>query len=137
MTILLRDIRLYLTVLLDSRCPLFVGDIVIFLVFSGTLSSVFQVFITIGIFYVNTIGAMRQYLMLNLLCGVWTIIHAIGTFFIIESPYYLLNKNDDEKAASVLKKLRSTGTDTAQELVALKVYNIFTIFVYFYDMFLI
>lgn len=51
----------------------------------------------------------------------WTIIHVIGAFFIVESPYYLLKKNEDEKAAGVLKILRSNGTDTAKELAAIKV----------------
>lgn len=90
----------------------------------GSLGAIFQVFIVLGILYSYVFGSIVNYMLFNILCGVWAIIHIIGVFFIPESPYYLLSKNADELATMALMRLRDTAsTDTARELSVLKVIN--------------
>jgi len=58
--------------------------------------------------------------MLNAFCVVVPVIHIVGTFFIPESPYFLLSMNKIDEAEMSLMKLR--GDDNVlQELAVLKV----------------
>lgn len=57
-----------------------------------------------------------------MLCGMWTIIHAIGALLIPESPYFLLSKNRDDEANISMNLLRDDeNDDITQELFNLKV----------------
>ncbi|XP_025205741.1 facilitated trehalose transporter Tret1-like [Melanaphis sacchari] len=87
----------------------------------GTLGTIFQVYVVIGILYSFVVGSIVEYVTLNILCGIWTVLHAILTFFIPESPYFLMCKNKDEKANESMTKLRDgNATDIASELTMIK-----------------
>ncbi|KAE9522930.1 hypothetical protein AGLY_016561 [Aphis glycines] len=56
-----------------------------------------------------------------MLCGIWTVIHIVLTFFIPESPYFFMYKNKDDKANVSMTKLRDgNATDIADELTMIK-----------------
>lgn len=70
------------------------ADLLRFIRFTGELGSYIQLMVTIGILYVYVIGALFDYMMLNILCAVIPIVFLI--FFMVvapETPTYLLRKN--------------------------------------------
>jgi len=90
----------------------------------GTLGTIFQVYVVIGILYSYIIGSVVEYLTFNVLCGTWTIIHVVLTFFIPESPYFFMYKNKDKKANISMMKLRDgNDADIAGELTVIKVWK--------------
>lgn len=81
----------------------------------------FQVFVVSGILYSYVFGSILQYIEFNAVCGMWCVIHLIGVCFVPESPYYLMSKNEDNKANASLKKLRGGAeVDVTQELNVIK-----------------
>ncbi|XP_022166247.1 facilitated trehalose transporter Tret1-like [Myzus persicae] len=87
----------------------------------GTLGTIFQVYVVIGILYSFVVGSVVEYVTFNVLCGIWTIIHVVLTFFIPESPYYFIYKNKDENANVSMTKLRDgNDVDIADELNVIK-----------------
>ncbi|XP_060856540.1 facilitated trehalose transporter Tret1-like [Metopolophium dirhodum] len=87
----------------------------------GTLGTIFQVYVVIGILYSYIIGSVVEYHTFNLLCGIWTILHVVLTFFIPESPYFFMYKKKDKNANTSMKKLREENdADIASELTVIK-----------------
>lgn len=87
---------------------------------AGCLGTIFQFLIVTGILYSYTIGAFMTYVPFCLLCGLWVLLHLAGALCIPESPYYLISKNDPDRAAASLKTLRDSS-DTTDELNTIKV----------------
>lgn len=56
----------------------------------GLLGTGFQLFLTIGILLVFTIGAVTSWVNLSYICGVVPIVYVIGMFFVPESPTWLI-----------------------------------------------
>eukprot|EP00102_Acyrthosiphon_pisum_P026970 XP_016664180.1 PREDICTED: facilitated trehalose transporter Tret1-like isoform X2 [Acyrthosiphon pisum] len=87
----------------------------------GTLGTIFQVYVVIGILYSYIIGSVVEYHTFNVLCGIWTIIHVLLTFFVPESPYFFMYKNKDKNANTSMMKLRDgNDADIAGELTVIK-----------------
>ncbi|XP_015371045.1 PREDICTED: facilitated trehalose transporter Tret1 [Diuraphis noxia] len=87
----------------------------------GTLGTIFQVYVVVGILYSFVVGSVVEYVTFNVLCGIWTLIHVLLTFFIPESPYYFLYLNKDESAYASMTKLRDgNDADIAGELNEIK-----------------
>ncbi|XP_050535057.1 facilitated trehalose transporter Tret1-like [Daktulosphaira vitifoliae] len=86
----------------------------------GSLCSIFQVLVVIGILYAYIFGAIVSYVSFGILCGIWSLIHLIGVLLIPESPYYYLSKNLEEKARKSLKNLRGASVDIEHELEIIK-----------------
>lgn len=60
-----------------------------------------------------------------MLCCLWTIVHAVGVFFIPESPYFFIRKNDDDNAIVSLIKLRGENIEEVnRQLTILKVSSV-------------
>lgn len=90
----------------------------------GTLGTIFQVYVVIGILYSFVVGSVVKYTTFNVFCGIWTILHVVLTFFIPESPYYFLYMNKDENAHASMSKLRDgNDADIASELNEIKVWK--------------
>lgn len=90
----------------------------------GTLGTIFQVYVVIGILYSFIIGSVVEYVTFNVLCGIWTIIHVVLTLFIPESPYFFIYKNKDENANISMMKFRDgNDVDISDELTVIKVWN--------------
>lgn len=83
----------------------------------------FQFFVVIGILYSYTFGAFMAYIPFCMVCAVWVVLHLLGTLCIPESPYYLMEKNNYERAAASLQTLRDSA-NTTEELAAIKVKSI-------------
>lgn len=89
---------------------------------TGTLGTIFQVYVVIGILYSFIVGSIFEYVTFNVLCGIWTIMHVLLTFFIPESPYFFMYKNKNENANISMTKLRDgNDADIAAELTVIKV----------------
>lgn len=85
----------------------------------------FQVFVAAGILYAFVFSLIGNYVAFNMLCCLWTVVHAVGVFFIPESPYFFIRRNENDKAIMSLIKLRGKNTeDISRELTILKVSSI-------------
>ncbi|XP_046382415.1 facilitated trehalose transporter Tret1-like [Ischnura elegans] len=82
----------------------------------GTLCSFPQLMISIGIMLQFVIGPYSSYYALSGVDLVFPIIFMIGTFFLPESPYYLLARGDDAEAETALKWFRGGSPDVSLEL---------------------
>lgn len=84
----------------------------------------FQVFIAAGIIFAYALGSVADYIELNFMCAILSVMHVVATVFSMpESPYFLLHKNKDDLAKEAMMKLRD-GEDLANvesELVDIKV----------------
>jgi len=56
----------------------------------------------------------------SLVSCILIMIHAIGVFFIPESPYFLIRNGKNDEATNSLIKLRG-GTDVSEEFTVIKV----------------
>ncbi len=84
--------------------------------FSGTLGTLFQLFMTIGILCDYALSYFNSYI---ILCNTVTTISAIFLvclIFIQESPTYFMLKKRKEAAGHSLKKLRGKDYDVEAEL---------------------
>lgn len=66
------------------------------------------------------LGMHVNYLIFNVVGLAWCGLHAVGMFFVPESPYFLLRKGEYDLAAKSMKTLRGTE-DNAMELTEIKV----------------
>ncbi|XP_031626373.1 facilitated trehalose transporter Tret1 isoform X3 [Contarinia nasturtii] len=83
-------------------CPLYISEYAESSI-RGTLGTCFQLFLTIGILFVFTVGAYSTYITLSWLCLIPPILNLIGLFFLPESPIWLLKKHEETKAATAIK----------------------------------
>lgn len=81
-------------------------------------------FLAFGVFYAYLFGLIVNvnYVWYYVLCGVWTVVHAIGVLLIPDTPYYLLSKDMDDEAIRSMNLLHGDGSDAvAHEFLNLKV----------------
>ncbi|XP_016935933.3 facilitated trehalose transporter Tret1-2 homolog isoform X1 [Drosophila suzukii] len=71
----------------------------------GSLGTLFQLLLTIGILFIYVVGNLVAWKTLSLLCLVIPIILLIGLFFLPETPVYLLKRGKRSEANSALKWL--------------------------------
>ncbi|XP_071440999.1 facilitated trehalose transporter Tret1-like [Hetaerina americana] len=82
----------------------------------GTLCSLPQLMITIGIMLQYAIGPFVSYHALSGMDLVFPIIFIVGCFFLPESPYYLLAVDRKKEAEESLVWFRGGGVDVSSEL---------------------
>lgn len=84
----------------------------------GTLGSLLQVFLSLGIVFMNTICAYFDYVIVNLMCLVFPLLSGLLFLFVPESPYYYVSINDPARAAQSLMFFRNKETydDVRDEL---------------------
>ncbi|KAF2879391.1 hypothetical protein ILUMI_26786 [Ignelater luminosus] len=85
----------------------------------GTWGNVVSIFIFLGIFLINVIGAYNDIKTIALICGWLPIIYVLLFFSMPESPYYLLMKGREEEANKALTLLR-WRKNVEKELLTLK-----------------
>ncbi|KAH8294999.1 hypothetical protein KR018_005213 [Drosophila ironensis] len=71
----------------------------------GTLGTLFQLLLTIGILFVYLVGSLISWQTLSLLCLSFPILLLLGLFILPETPVYLLKKGRRSEAALALKWL--------------------------------
>ncbi|XP_073969045.1 facilitated trehalose transporter Tret1-like isoform X2 [Rhodnius prolixus] len=86
-------------------CPMYTNEISEVEI-RGTLGTYFQLQITIGILLSYVIGAVVDVYWLSVICAIIPILTSVLMAFMPETPYYLLMKNDVQKARQSLQKLR-------------------------------
>lgn len=91
----------------------------------GAIGSLMQLFIVVGLLFDYCIGPYVPYMWLNTATAVLPVIFFGLFFFMPESPYYLLGKNDIEEAKKSLKWLRGkSGEGITQELKIMQVNHV-------------
>ncbi|XP_044250682.1 facilitated trehalose transporter Tret1 isoform X2 [Drosophila takahashii] len=71
----------------------------------GSLGTLFQLLLTIGILFIYVVGNWVTWQTLSMLCLVIPIVLLIGLFFLPETPVYLLKRGKRSEANSALKWL--------------------------------
>jgi len=80
-----------------------------------------QVAFNVGILFVYAIGAMENYMLMNLTCLAIPITFVLQFMWMPETPQYFLSKDNRESAAKSLQWLRGKTHDVENELQELKV----------------
>lgn len=99
--------------------PVYIGEIVEKDI-RGLLGSCFQLFVTIGILFVYSVGYDLRVQYFSIICGVLPLIFGATFIFMPESPLYLISKNRYEAAANNLQWLRGKDYDCTFELQELQ-----------------
>ncbi|EEB15149.1 sugar transporter, putative [Pediculus humanus corporis] len=88
-----------------SLLPMYVGEIATPMT-RGALGVIGQIMITSGFLYVYILGSLLSFVWLNISCSLIPVIFFTFFFFMPESPYYELMKNNSKEAEKSLAKLR-------------------------------
>lgn len=99
--------------------PVYIGEIAQGEI-RGTLGTMFQLLVTIGILFVYTVGAFVDVFTLTLICLVIPIIFAVVFVWMPESPTYLVNRGKLEEATKSFGFLRGWKHDNQSEIDRLK-----------------
>ncbi|KAK6640148.1 hypothetical protein RUM44_011834 [Polyplax serrata] len=103
--------------------PMYIGEIAT-AAERGALGVIGQILITSGFLYVYILGPILSYVWLNVFCSFIPMAFFIFFYFMPESPYYELKKNNYERAGKCLAKLRGkTVQGVKEELNTLRVRN--------------
>lgn len=94
-----------------------------FFFLSGTLGTLFQVFLTIGILIDYCLAKTNSYTAVCYTLTAITIAFFGALFFIPESPQHLMKKNRKSEAESALRRLRGPSYDVNAELNDLRKRN--------------
>lgn len=86
----------------------------------GTLGTMFQLLVTIGILFVYTLGAFVSVKCLTLICLIMPIIFAVVFVWMPESPTYLVHRGKLEEAEKSFRFLRGWKHDNHSEMERLK-----------------
>lgn len=73
----------------------------------GTLGSLLQVFLSLGIVFMNTVSNYFDYVVVNLMCLGFPLLSGLLFLFVPESPYYYVAVNDQARAAQSLMFFRN------------------------------
>lgn len=87
---------------------------------SGSLGTLFQVFLTLGILFDYILSGFKSYLIVNLACGAVTVFFLFVVFLLPESHVYLMKKNNKPEAEKSLRRLRGPYYDIHVELNELR-----------------
>lgn len=99
--------------------PIYVGEISTNEI-RGTLLSLFQVALNLGVLFVFTIGHFSTLIILNIVCMSIPIIYSLAFLILPESPPFLISQHREAEAENSLKKLRGKFYKTGDEIDALK-----------------
>lgn len=91
-----------------------------FFLCTGSLGSYFQLFMTIGILYTYSFGALESYSCLSAALVALTAVYLVGLLFIPESHVYLVRKGKITSAEKSLRRLRGPNYNTQQEIGELR-----------------
>ncbi|XP_044732862.1 facilitated trehalose transporter Tret1-2 homolog [Chrysoperla carnea] len=80
----------------------------------GILLIVMTTFVNIGIVVIYFIGTFLSFQMNTIVCGIFPVVTFLLLFYIPESPYYLIYKNDYVNAEKSLKFLRGRSNVTSE-----------------------
>lgn len=86
----------------------------------GSLGTLFQVFITLGILFDYVLTLFKSYIVVNVACCAVTIFFLVIVFLLPESPVYLMKKNNKPEAEKSLRRLRGPYYDIHVELNELR-----------------
>jgi MFS family permease len=89
----------------------------------GSMLSLFQVSLNIGVLFVFTVGHFTSLLVLNIICGSIPILYSLGFFALPESPIILIGKDREDDAKHSLRRLRGKNHNTENEIHILKWQN--------------
>lgn len=92
------------------NCPLYSGEVSDANMKAG-LGSLFMLMYNVGVLYVYAFGAFVDYDYLNAAGLAVSVLFIVAWYFMVESPTYLLQKNDPEAAAAALRWLRGVDDD--------------------------
>lgn len=81
----------------------------------GALGSFMQLFIVIGILYVNCVGPYSTYVMTQWICLIVPVAFAVTFWFMPETPYYYIGKGNRQAATKSLAYLRGKSVAGVKE----------------------
>ena len=81
----------------------------------GALGSFMQLFIVVGILYVNCVGPYNTYVMTQWICLIVPVVFLVTFWFMPESPYYYIGKGNREAATKSLAFLRGKSQGAVKE----------------------
>jgi len=84
----------------------------------GFIGTCFQLFVVVGLFTIYLIGSSLKWDTLCLLCLFTSAVGLVLTFFLCESPVWLLTKGRDEEATAALRRLRRCDVGSVEEMIA-------------------
>lgn len=114
--------RFFLGVFIGSSfvaCPVYVNEISEKSI-RGTLGTLFQLQITVGILFVYAVGIGVDVFWLSLICALIPIIFGVVFFWMPETSTYLVSRNEIPKAIESLQWLRGKDFDTKSEIELLQ-----------------
>lgn len=79
----------------------------------GTLGTIFQIMINVGVLFVYVVGPYVSMKVLSLIACAFPILFALLFFWMPESPYYYIIKNDIDSAEKSLTRLRGKTDSVA------------------------
>lgn len=98
--------------------PIYVGEISSNEV-RGSLLSLFQVQLNLGVLFAFILGHYSPLLTLNIVCGSLSILYSLGFFFLPESPPLLVSQDRETDAEHSLKRLNGEAFDFKNEVASL------------------
>lgn len=99
--------------------PIYVGEISSAKI-RGTVLSIFQITLNIGILLVYLVGHFTNLLTVNIMCGSIAVLFTFGFLVLPESPVLLISKNREDEANKSLKLLRGKFYNTDSEIEGIK-----------------
>jgi MFS family permease len=99
--------------------PIYVGEIASNEI-RGSMLSLFQVCLNIGVLFVFTVGNFASLLVLNIVCASIPILYSLGFFALPESPVVLIEHNRESDAKQSLRRLRGQDFNLEGEIETLK-----------------
>ncbi|CAK9824165.1 Facilitated trehalose transporter Tret1 [Anthophora retusa] len=95
-------------------CPMYIGEIADKEI-RGSLGSFIKLMVTFGELYAHAIGPFVSYNCLAYSCAIIPVIFFLTFTWMPESPYYLLMKNNENKAMNSLRCLKRYATEDQLE----------------------
>ncbi|XP_028178065.1 facilitated trehalose transporter Tret1-like [Ostrinia furnacalis] len=93
-----------------ATIPIYIGEIAEDKI-RGSLSALFLLFINVGFLLAYAIGPFTSYWGLTAAGGILSLFYVPFTYFIPESPFFLVLNGRSEEASEVLQKLRGTSKE--------------------------
>lgn len=90
----------------------------------GTMATIPNFAILLGSLYTVGMGAVLHWHYLTIVCALPTVVLLVNTFFLPDSPSFLVVKGHTQKALEILRRLRGPYANVKQEVAELKRINI-------------
>ncbi|XP_050554109.1 facilitated trehalose transporter Tret1 [Spodoptera frugiperda] len=101
------------TGMMFATVPIYIGEIAEDKI-RGALSAFFLLFINVGFLLAYAIGPFTSYWGLTATGGILSLLYVPCTWYIPETPFYLVYKGKMEEASSTLQSLRGTSKEAVQ-----------------------